>query len=112
MLSGDKLASGNAHRVAPVWYRVAIIAFSRLRFLFSTRLPYEIAISVLYVAVVLMSARFLQKRGITFVAAACLVLAVLSSAHFRFGWRGDDAVTGELPRARYVQDSEEANYMG
>ena len=36
MLSGDKLASGNAHRVAPVWYRVAIIAFAIAIFVFDT----------------------------------------------------------------------------
>ena len=38
----------------------------------------EIAVAVLYVAVVLMSARFCDQRGVLFVAAGCLILTILS----------------------------------
>ena len=40
--------------------------------------PAEIAVAVLYVGVVLLSARFFQKRGILLVSLGCMTLAVLS----------------------------------
>jgi PAS domain S-box-containing protein len=49
-------------------------------FIVDTIAPLDIAIAVLYVAVVLVSARFLRRRGVLLVAIGCLVLAVVS--HF------------------------------
>src|ERR1700712_709344 len=40
--------------------------------------PAEVAVCVLYVGVVLLSARFLEKRGITLVSLGCIALTVLS----------------------------------
>ena len=40
----------------------------------------EVAVAVLYAVVVLMAARFLSARGVTFVAAGCIGLTVVSYA--------------------------------
>jgi PAS domain S-box-containing protein len=57
---------------------VAAAAIGIAIFLLDTFTSLDIAIAVLYVAVVLMAARFLQRRGVLIVSAACLALTVLS----------------------------------
>jgi PAS domain S-box-containing protein len=47
-------------------------------FIVDTVAPPEVALAVLYVAVVLIAARFLQRRGVLLVALGCAGLAVLS----------------------------------
>ncbi|MGL5164341.1 MAG: sensor histidine kinase [Afipia sp.] len=47
-------------------------------FILDTVTDLEIAAAVFYVAVVLMSVSFCQKRGVMLVGAACIVLAILS----------------------------------
>lgn len=47
-------------------------------FILDTVTDLEIAAAVFYVAVVLMSVTFCQKRGVMLVGAACIVLAILS----------------------------------
>jgi PAS domain S-box-containing protein len=49
-------------------------------FILDTTTPREIALAVLYVGVVLLSARFLQKRGVVFVSLGLMVLTGLSYA--------------------------------
>jgi two-component system, LuxR family, sensor kinase FixL len=47
-------------------------------FAFDTATTLDIAIAVLYVVVVLLSANFLQRRGVLIVASGCMVLTVLA----------------------------------
>jgi two-component system sensor histidine kinase KdpD len=47
-------------------------------FALDTATNLEIAVPVLYVAVVLVSVRFLEKRGVILVAASCMALTILS----------------------------------
>jgi PAS domain S-box-containing protein len=49
-------------------------------FILDTLAPLDIALAVLYVAVVLIAARFLRRRGVLLVALGCVGLAVLSHA--------------------------------
>lgn len=57
---------------------VATAALTIGIFVLDTLTDLEIAAAVFYVAVVLISVRFLQKRGVVLVAAGCMVLTVLS----------------------------------
>jgi len=57
---------------------VATAALAIGIFVFDTVTDLEIAAAVFYIAVVLMSVRFCQKRGVVVVATACMVLTVLS----------------------------------
>jgi PAS domain-containing protein len=52
---------------------IAIIIFA-----IDTFIPFDIAIAVLYVIVVLMAANFLRRRGVILVSLACVTLTVLS----------------------------------
>jgi PAS domain S-box-containing protein len=56
------------------------IAFAVAIFIVDTFTPLGIAVAALYVVVVLMAGRFLQRRGVLWVAAACVALTVLSYA--------------------------------
>lgn len=47
-------------------------------FLADTITNLEIAVAVFYVAVVLIAVRYLDRRGVAIVAAACMALTVLS----------------------------------
>ncbi len=53
-------------------------AFAALIFVVDTVTDLEIAVAVLYVAVVLMAARFCRARGVVYVALGCVGLTVLS----------------------------------
>src|SRR5215510_3894267 len=53
-------------------------AFALGIFAFDTATTLDIAIAVLYVVVVLLSANFLQRRGVIIVASGCMVLTVLA----------------------------------
>ena len=56
----------------------------------------DIAVAVLYVAVVLLSTEFTVRRGVVLVAAACAALTLLSFAI------GEDGETGSAPMLRCV----------
>ena len=57
---------------------VATAALTIGIFVLDTLTDLEIAAAVFYVAVVLISVRFFQKRGVVLVAAACMALTILS----------------------------------
>jgi PAS domain S-box-containing protein len=57
---------------------VTAIAFAIAIFIIDTFTPLGIAVAALYVVVVLMAGRFLQRRGVLWVASACIALTVLS----------------------------------
>jgi two-component system, LuxR family, sensor kinase FixL len=57
---------------------VIAAAFALGIFAFDTATTLDIAIAVLYVVVVLLSANFLQRRGVLIVASGCMVLTVLA----------------------------------
>ena len=57
---------------------VLAAAFAIAVFIGDTVTSLEIAVGVLYVAVVLMAARFLHRRGVVLVSAGCVGLVVLS----------------------------------
>jgi PAS domain S-box-containing protein len=57
---------------------IATAAFAIAIFMVDTATDFAIAVAVLYVAVVLMAARFCQARGVLLVAAGCVGLTVLS----------------------------------
>jgi two-component system sensor histidine kinase KdpD len=57
---------------------VITVALTVTIFVVDTLTSLEIAAAVLYVAVVLMSARFCEKRGVILVATSCTILTVIS----------------------------------
>ena len=57
---------------------LATVALAIGIFVLDTVTNLEIAVAVLYVAVVLMSVGFCQKRGVVLVSLACVALTVLS----------------------------------
>jgi C4-dicarboxylate-specific signal transduction histidine kinase len=60
-----------------LYFPLATAALAIVIFVIDT-LTADIAVSVLYVAVVLMSVSFCQKRGVVLISAACMVLTVTS----------------------------------
>ena len=58
--------------------RVATVLFAISIFIADTVTPAEVAVAVLYVAVVLISTRSLPARGVLLVASACAALSVVS----------------------------------
>ena len=60
-------------------------------FVIDTITTLDIAVAVLYVAVVLMAANFLQRRGLIMVAAGCLGLTVISYV-ISHGFTADDSL--------------------
>ena len=63
-------------------------------FVVDTFTPFDVAIAVLYVAVVLLSLNFASRRGLMLIAAGCLVLTVLAF----FLAHGLDAPIGSVAR--------------
>jgi C4-dicarboxylate-specific signal transduction histidine kinase len=59
------------------YFPLAIAALAIVIFVIDT-LTADIAVSVLYVSVVLMSASFCQRRGVVLISAACMLLTVTS----------------------------------
>ena len=57
---------------------VATVALAAGTFIADLMIPVEIPVGVLYVAVVLLTARFCSARGIMMVGASCATLAVLA----------------------------------
>ena len=57
---------------------IATAALAIAIFIVDTKTDLEIAIAALYVAVVLLSVGFCQKRGVILVSAGCMVLTILS----------------------------------
>jgi PAS domain S-box-containing protein len=74
-MTHQTLSSGKRIYLAP---RIATAAFAVAIFIADTVTDLAIAVAVLYVAVVLMSARFCEARGVLLVAAGCVGLTILS----------------------------------
>jgi len=70
-LDRSEIAASSTLRGATASLAIAI-------FVLDTVTDLEIAVAVLYVAVILMSVRFCAKRGVVIVAASCIALTVLS----------------------------------
>ena len=68
------LSSSSSAIILPI----LCVAMAAVIFALDTATNLEIAVPVLYVAVVLVSVRFLEKRGVILVAASCMALTVLS----------------------------------
>ena len=64
---------------------ITTIAIAIVIFVVDTLTHFEIAVSALYGAVVLLAVRFLDARGVLVVAAGCIALAVLSHLLTRHG---------------------------
>ena len=62
----------------PTFLPLLTAAFAIAVFIGDTVTNLEIAVGVLYVAVVLMAARFVRRRGVVLVSAGCAGLVVLS----------------------------------
>ena len=69
----------NSVASVPSWFRVATAALAVAIFVVDTATEFEVSVSVLYVIVVLMAGRFLQRRGTAMVAGCCLTLTVISA---------------------------------
>ncbi|MDB5408685.1 MAG: sensor histidine kinase [Rhodospirillales bacterium] len=82
LTSADFLVSDGALSSRPTTVRSlvlgAAVVFSIAVFLIDTYVMFDIAIAVLYVAVVLVSASAFDRRGILVVSVACMTLTVLS----------------------------------
>src|SRR5678815_3005758 len=63
---------------ATMFLSVVAIAFATAIFAIDTFTPLGLAVAVLYVVVVLMAGRFLDRRGVLFVSAACITLTIVS----------------------------------
>src|SRR6476660_353273 len=74
MISKSPPAVGYASFILPI----TTIAIAIAIFVIDTLTHFEIAVSALYGAVVLLAVRFLDARGVLLVAAGCIALAVLS----------------------------------
>lgn len=75
---GTKLKALSIAQKRSIALPVATVALAAGLFVADTVTNLEIAVAVLYVAVVLMSARFCETRGIILTAAGCIGLTVLS----------------------------------
>ena len=64
---------------------ITTIAIAIAIFVVDTLAHFEIAVSALYGAVVLLAVRFLDARGVLLVAAGCIALAILSHLLSRHG---------------------------
>ena len=75
------------------------IALAIAIFVFDTLTDLEIAIAVLYVAVVLMSVGFCRRRGVVIVAAVCVALTLLSYALTPTGSQESGLINGIISLA-------------
>src|SRR4030095_11630779 len=64
---------------SPIFLPFLTIILAAGIFIADTATNLEIAVPVLYVAVVLVSVRFFDKRGVMLVAAGCIALTILSA---------------------------------
>src|SRR4051812_9003581 len=58
-------------------YRIAAILLAACIFIVDTLTPFGIAIAVLYALVIILSATFLDRRGILIVAAICVLFTLV-----------------------------------
>jgi PAS domain S-box-containing protein len=63
---------------ATVFLSLLAVSFATAIFAIDTFTPLGLAVAVLYVVVVLMAGRFLDRRGVFLVAVACLILTITS----------------------------------
>jgi PAS domain S-box-containing protein len=75
LMQSDGLISGD---FKSRWLALIAVFCAVAIFIIDTFVPLGIAVAVLYVVVVLLSGRFLQRRGIIAVGVACIVLTLLS----------------------------------
>jgi signal transduction histidine kinase len=73
------LKSPDRVTMPPLWFRVATAVLAVAIFVADTATDFEVSVSVLYVIVVLMASRFLQRRGTAYVAGACVALTTISA---------------------------------
>ncbi len=71
------------HPTSPTVIRTRILAFITTAiaiwiFILDTIAPVDVAVAVLYVAILLLSARFLEKRGVVLVTLGCIALTALT----------------------------------
>jgi two-component system, LuxR family, sensor kinase FixL len=77
VLVADRAAVSWSNALMPVLPVIAIV-FSAAIFFVDTYVSFDVAIAVLYVAVVLLSTSFCNRRGVFAVAVACVGLTILS----------------------------------
>ena len=63
---------------ATIFLSFVAVGFATAIFAIDTFTPLGLAVAVLYVVVVLMAGRFLDRRGVLLVSAACITLTILS----------------------------------
>ena len=78
-MNGEGSKVPNRLPSAPLWFRAATAALAVAIFVADTTTPFECTVSVLYVVVILMAGRFLQRRGTAWAAGACVALALTSA---------------------------------
>ena len=66
--------------LATVVFPLTAVAFAAAIFIVDTFTPLGIAVAALYVVVVLMAGRFLERRGVLVVASSCIALTILAYA--------------------------------
>jgi PAS domain S-box-containing protein len=66
--------------LATVVFPLTAVAFAAAIFIVDTFTPLGIAVAALYVVVVLMAGRFLERRGVLIVASSCIALTILAYA--------------------------------
>jgi PAS domain S-box-containing protein len=77
-MRGESQRDGARPSVAAILFPLVAIAFAAAIFIVDTFTPLGIAVAALYVVVVLMAGRFLERRGVLLVASACVALTVLA----------------------------------
>jgi PAS domain S-box-containing protein len=78
MRGRESQRDGTRSPVASILFPLTAIAFAAAIFIIDTFTPLGIAVAALYVVVVLMAGRFLERRGVLLVASACITLTVLA----------------------------------
>ena len=75
---GRERTSPSHSFAATVFLSLVAVGFATAIFAIDTFTPLGLAVAVLYVVVVLMAGRFLDRRGVLLVAAACVTLTIVA----------------------------------
>jgi hypothetical protein len=73
-MRGIRHLNGDKPSLAAIVFPLTAIAFAAAIFVVDTFTPLGIAVAALYVVVVLMAGRFLERRGVLVVASSCIAL--------------------------------------
>jgi PAS domain S-box-containing protein len=79
-MRGIRHLDGDKPSLAAIVFPLTAIAFAAAIFVVDTFTPLGIAVAALYVVVVLMAGRFLERRGVLVVASSCIALTILAYA--------------------------------